>query len=114
MRALSQQAIFKKHYWSNEIKSTSDKHVGLKRSARPKLSKANASQPLDGEHSDILKAERGVQSVQTSSSGGSTLDEDLELAQLTTDSHIRVTNTIHVESESKKVHMHRQDTGDNT
>ena len=114
VRALAQQAIFKKHYWSNEIKTTSDEHVGLKRSARPNLSKANASQPLDGQYSDILKAERGGQSIRTSLSGGATLDEDLELAQLTADSHIRVTNTIQVESENKKVHMHGQDTGDNT
>ena len=82
MRTFAQQPIFTKHYWSKETKSMSGEQAGLQRSARTKFGQVNASQPPDEKHYDILKAERGGQSVQTSLSGGTALDEDLELVQL--------------------------------
>ncbi len=109
MRALAQKKVFKKLCWSNKIHLTSEERARSKSSARVTFRGADGFQRLGGEHGDVINAERGEHSVQVNSSGNVTLDEGLELAQLTADGQIRVTNAVQVKSESKEAHMHRQD-----
>lgn len=113
MRALARPQIFKKQYWSNATHPTSEEHASSKRSARATFSGADGFQLLDGGHSDTQKVERGENSIQTIASGGATLDEGLEMAQLTADGRIRVTNALQVDFESSKSHVHRQDSCNN-
>ena len=110
LRAVAQPS-FKKHYWSSGTHPLSEEHARSKGGARVTYSGADGFQRLDGEHGNLLKAERGEYSSQTISSGGVTLDEDLELAQLTVDGRIRVTNSVQVRSEGNKAHMHGQGNG---
>lgn len=100
VRALAHPQIFKKQYRSNATHPASEEPASLKRSARATFSGADGFQRLDGGHGDTLKAERGEHNVQTTASGGATLDEGLELAQLTADGQIRVTNALQVNFES--------------
>lgn len=113
MRALARPQIFKKKYWSNATHPTSEDHASSKRSVRATYSGADGFQRLDRGHGDTQKAERSEHSIQTIASGGATLDEGLELAQLTADGQIRVTNALQVDFESKTSHVHRQDSCNN-
>lgn len=100
-RSLAHQRIFGKHYWSNQKNLTSEERARSESSARANLSGRDGFRRLGGEHGNISEAERGEHSVQASLSGDITRDEGLELAQLTTEGQIRVTNDVQVEYESK-------------
>lgn len=88
---------------------TSEEHARSKSSARVTFSGADGFKRLNGGHGDVSEAERGQHSVQAISSGDVTLDEGLELEQVTAIGRIIVTNAVQVEFESNKAHVHRQD-----
>ena len=113
MRALAHQQVFKKSYWSNDVPLTSEEHARSKGSARATFSGADGFKRLDGGYGDVSEAERGQHSVQAISSGDVTLNEGLELGQITTDGQIRVTNAVQVEFESNRAHMQGHNTAKN-
>ena len=60
----------------------------------------------------MSEAERGQHSVRAVSRADATHDDSVELAQVTEDGQIRVTNAIHVDYESKKAHSHGREIPD--
>ena len=113
MRAIAHHQIFKKQYWRKHIHFTPDDHATSKSSANVPFSGANGFRRLDGEYGDVSAAERGQYSVQASSRGGVTPDQGIELAQVTRNGQIRVTNAVQVDIETSKARTHRQETANN-
>ena len=113
VRAIAHQQVFKKCYWSKDIQFTSDEHVRSKSSAKVPFSGANRFRRLDGEHGDIAGAERGQHNVRAISRGDVNQDECIELAEVTKNGQIRVTNAIQVDFESDKAHTRGQEISNN-
>ena len=113
MRAIAHHQIFKKHYWSKDINLTPDEHARSKSSASVPISGAIGFRRLAGEHDNVSAAERGQYSVQAISRGGMTQDEAIQLAPVTKNGQIRVTNAVQVDFETSKAHTHRQEISNN-
>lgn len=113
MRAIAHQQIFKKHYWSKDIQLTPDEPARSKSGANIPSSGANGFRRLDEEHGDISEAERGQYRVQAISRGGVTQHDGIELAQVTRNDQIRVTNAVQVDFENSKAHTYRQGIANN-
>ena len=113
MRAIAHQQVFKRHYWSKDIQFTSDEHARSKSSAKLSFSGANRFWRLNGEHGHVSEAERGQHSVRAISRADVTQDKGIELAQVTQNGQIRVTNAIQVDFESERAHTRGQEIADN-
>ena len=106
VRAITHQQVFKNSHRSKDIQFTLDEHAGWKNSARISFSGANRFWRLNGEHRDVSEAERGQHSVRAISRADATHDDSVELAQVTENGEIRVTNAIQVDYENNKAHPH--------
>ena len=112
VRAIAHPKILKNNHRSKDTHFTLDEHTRSKSSARISFSGANRFWRLSGEHREISEAERGQHSVRAVSRADATHDDSVELAQVTGNGQIRVTNAIQVDYESNEAHPHGREIAD--